>query len=188
MGEELYKKANGLDDEPVSNVLDEVVPKSIGNSTTFYKDLTERKDISLAFLVLSESVVERMIKKNIKFARTLSITVRDADLKFYQRQCKIFPSRNSEFFAKTAERLFYESFSHIKRVRLLGVAVSDFDEEWQLSLFNEDKKNKGLDELMLTIRNKFGKDKIVRGSALTNEKIAKALDREQLDKNMKDDN
>ncbi len=188
VGEELYKKANGLDDEPVSNVLDEVVPKSIGNSTTFYKDLTERKDISLAFLVLSESVVERMIKKNIKFARTLSITVRDADLKFYQRQCKIFPSRNSEFFAKTAERLFYESFSHIKRVRLLGVAVSDFDEELQLSIFNEDKKDKGLDELMLSIRNKFGKDKIVRGSALTNEKIAKALDREQLDKNMKDDN
>ena len=68
------------------------------------------------------------------------------------------------------------------------MAVSDFDEEWQLSLFNEDKKNNGLDELMLTIRNKFGKDKIVRGSALTNEKIAKALDREQLDKNMKDDN
>ena len=180
VGEELYKKANGLDDDKVSYVTDEIIPKSIGNSTTFYKDLTEKKDIELGFMVLSESVTERMIKKGIKLARTLSIVVRDSDLKFYQRQSKITPSRDSSYFAKIATKLFYESFSHLKKVRLLGITVSGFEEENQLSFFDEKKSE--VDEVMFKIRDKFGHNSIKRGSALTNEKIAKALDRVQLDK------
>ena len=186
VGEELFKKANGLDDEAVANVLDEVAPKSIGNSTTFYKDLTERKDISLAFTTIAESVAERMIKHNLMKARTLSIVVRDADLKFYQRQCQIPPCRSSEVFSKYALKLFKESFLSLKRIRLLGITVSGFEENSQLSFFEEKKDN--LDEIMHTIRQKYGHNKIVRGNALLDTKISSALDREQLDKKSEDEN
>ena len=185
VGDELYLKANGLDNEDVGYTYDKNMPKSIGNSTTFHKDLTERKDIELAFSVIAESVVERMIKKDIEKARTLSIVVRDSDLKFYQRQCQIKPCRNSEIFAKTATKLFYDNFSFIKKVRLLGITVSGFEEELQISLFDETDKGKDLDKIMYSIRNKFGHNSIKRGSALTNEKIASAFDREQLDKTKK---
>ena len=92
---DLYKKANGLDDEEVNGEYEQ--PKSVGNSATFYKDLTDLKDIALAFNTIAESVAERMIKHNLKQARTLSIVVRDADLKFYQRQCQMPPCRSSLF-------------------------------------------------------------------------------------------
>ena len=182
VGDDLYKKANGLDDEEVS--AEEESPKSIGNSATFYKDLTDLKDISLAFTTIAESVAERMIKKNIKVAHTLSITIRDADLKFYQKQCQIPPCRSSELFSKTAFKLFTENFTFLKRVRLLGISVSGFDERAQISLFDE--KTDKFDDIMSKIRQKYGHNKIVRANALFDSKISSALAREQLDKKSDD--
>lgn len=182
VGDDLYKKANGLDDDEVS--AEEESPKSIGNSATFYKDLTDLKDISLAFTTIAESVAERMIKKNIKVAHTLSITIRDADLKFYQKQCQIPPCRSSELFSKTAFKLFIENFTFLKRVRLLGISVSGFDERAQISLFDE--KTDKFDDIMSKIRQKYGHNKIVRANALLDSKISSALAREQLDKKSDD--
>lgn len=182
VGDDLYRKANGLDDEEVS--AEEESPKSIGNSATFYKDLTDLKDISLAFTTIAESVAERMIKKNIKVAHTLSITIRDADLKFYQKQCQIPPCRSSELFSKTAFKLFIENFTFLKRVRLLGISVSGFDERAQISLFDE--KTDKFDDIMSKIRQKYGHNKIVRANALLDSKISSALAREQLDKKSDD--
>lgn len=182
VGDDLYKKANGLDDGEVS--AEEESPKSIGNSATFYKDLTDLKDISLAFTTIAESVAERMIKKNIKVAHTLSITIRDADLKFYQKQCQIPPCRSSELFSKTAFKLFTENFTFLKRVRLLGISVSGFDERAQISLFDE--KTDKFDDIMSKIRQKYGHNKIVRANALFDSKISSALAREQLDKKSDD--
>lgn len=183
VGEDLYKKANGLDDEEVNGEYEQ--PKSVGNSATFYKDLTDLKDIALAFTTIAESVVERMIKYNLKQARTLSIVVRDADLKFYQRQCQMPPCRSSEVFSKYALKLFKESFFSLKRVRLLGITVSGFEESAQLSFFEE--KSDNMDDIMHTIRQKYGHNKIVRGNALLDTKISTALDREQLDKKSEED-
>ena len=44
-----------------------------------------------------------------------------------------------------------------------------------------------LDEVMLKIRDKFGHNIIKRGNALVDEKIAKSMDRVQLDKLNKDE-
>lgn len=184
VGEELSNKANGLDDEEVNLTSFQQVPKSIGNSTTFYKDLSDRKEIELGFCVIAESVVRRMIKNNIKNCKTVSIVVRDSKLKFYQKQCQILPSRSSQEISKTAIKLFFDNFSQISDVRLLGISVSGFDEDGQLSLFS--KQEGDIDEVVYQIRNKFGAGSIVRANALTNKKIASALDRGQLDKNSKD--
>lgn len=181
VGEELSNKANGLDDEEVKPTSFKQAPKSIGNSTTFYKDLSERKEIELGFCVIAESVVRRMIKNNIKNCKTVSIVVRDSKLKFYQKQCQILPSRSSQEISKAAIKLFFDNFSQIKDVRLLGISVSGFDEDKQLSLFS--KQERDIDEVVYQIRNKFGAGSIVRANALMNKKIAAALDREQLDKN-----
>ena len=181
IGEELYNKANGLDEEEVKLTIEQTAPKSIGNSTTFYKDLTDKKEIELAFIVIAESVVERMIRKNIKTCKTVAIVVRDSDLKFYQKQCQITPCRNSEVISKIAKKLFFDNFSYLRGIRLLGISVSGFDEDEQLSFFTQEDKK--LDEVMLQIREKFGHNSIRRGNTLNNEKISSALDRVQLDKN-----
>ena len=125
-----------------------------------------------------------MIKHNLKSCKTVSIVVRDSDLKFYQKQCQITPCRNSDTISKTAIKLFFDNFSFNRGVRLLGITVSGFDEDMQLSFFTKEEKN--LDEVMVKIRDKFGHNSIKRGNALINEKIASSMDRVQLDKNSDD--
>lgn len=186
MGTELYEKANGIDDEPVKFVTDKTEIKSVGNSTTFYKDLSDRKEIELAFMVIAENIVYRMIKKGLASAHTLSIVVKDENLKVYQKQCQFPPCRSSKVFAETAIKLFFANYKDMK-VRLLGISVTGFDESNQISMFEQTENTNEVDDVVYKIRNKFGRSSLQRGVALNNEKIAHTFDREQLDKEFNDD-
>ena len=185
VGEDLFKKSNGLDDDPVAFCDVNNTPKSIGNSTTFYKDLTRRSDIQLGFTVLAESVVERMIKCGITAAKTLSIVVKDSNLATYQKQCQLSPPCiNSMIYTSTAMKLFYDNFNHLKGVRLLGITVSDWcGDELQISLFDTNKPKKNLDKIMLDIRSKHGSQAIKKCNMMLDDKIANAFMHEHLDKN-----
>ncbi|MBO5909994.1 MAG: DNA polymerase IV, partial [Clostridia bacterium] len=167
VGEILYNSANGINDDEVAYLEDEYLPKSVGNSTTFYKDLTERKDVELGFTVIAESVVGRMIKHNISCAKTLTIVVKDAQLNTYQKQCQITPPcRDSGVYTRTALKLFYDNFSNLSGIRLLGITVTDWcDEFCQISIFDTPKKAKNIDDIMLKIRDKYGASAIKRGNA-----------------------
>lgn len=185
MGEMMHNHANGIDDDPVAFLSDEQIPKSVGNSTTFYKDLTEMRDIELGFTVIAESVVGRMINYELKCAKTLSIVVKDSDLQVYQKQCQLSPPcADSSIYTKTAVKLFKDNFMHIKGIRLLGITASDWcDEGCQVSLFDDAKPKKSIDAVMLKIRDKYGSGAIKRGNTMLDSKIAGSFDHEHLDKN-----
>ena len=187
MGEMMYNHANGIDEDPVAFLSDEQTPKSVGNSTTFYKDLTDICDIELGFTVIAESVVGRMINHGLKYAKTLSIVVKDSDLQVYQKQCQLSPPcADSSTYTKTAVKLFKDNFMHIKGIRLLGITASDWcDEGCQVSLFDDTKPKKGIDAVMLKIRDKYGAGAIKRGNTMLDGKIAGAFNHEQLDKHKK---
>ena len=187
MGEMMYNHANGIDEDPVAFLSDEQTPKSVGNSTTFYKDLTDICDIELGFTVIAESVVGRMINHGLKCAKTLSIVVKDSDLQVYQKQCQLSPPcADSSTYTKTAVKLFKDNFMHIKGIRLLGITASDWcDEGCQVSLFDDTKPKKGIDAVMLKIRDKYGAGAIKRGNTMLDGKIAGAFNHEQLDKHKK---
>ena len=185
VGKDLYNYANGIGNDDVALYTDFVVPKSVGNSTTFYKDLTDIKDIELGFTVLAENVTERMIKYNLEKARTLCIVVKDRELNVYQKQCKLkVPCRNSQVFTDTALKLFTENYKDIRYVRLLGITVTDFVDgytDYQLNMFESEpiyNKGKDIDKVVLNIRNKFGHKAIVKANNLYDKKIASTFDDE----------
>ena len=184
IGEQLYNSANGLDNEPVAYLDDNHTPKSVGNSTTFYKDLTDIKDIELGFTVIAENVVARMIKHNLTCAKTLSIAIKDSNLNIYQKQCQLTPPcRDSAIYTKTALELFNKNFNNLNGIRLLGISVSDWcDESLQLNMF-EQKSHSSIDDVMLKIRNKYGFNSIKRGNTLRDNKISSTFISEHLDKN-----
>lgn len=184
VGEMLYNHANGLDTDVVAYLTDEQTPKSVGNSTTFYKDLQNIKDIELGFTVIAESVVGRMIKYGLNCAKTLSIVVKDSELQVYQKQCQLTPPcRNSVIYTSTALKMFKDNFSHLKGVRLLGITASDWcGESNQISMFDSVKPKKSIDEVMIKIRNKYGLSAIKKGNTMLDNKIAEAFMHEHLDK------
>jgi len=184
IGEMLYNHANGIDDEAVAYINDEFKPKSVGNSTTFYKDLTKRQDIELGLTVIAESVVGRMIKHGLKCAKTLSIVVKDSQLNVYQKQCQLNPPcADSTIFTQTAVKMFYDNFKHINAVRLLGITASDWcDEAMQINMFDKPKSKKSIDNIMLNIRSKYGAGAIKKANVMLDDKIAQTFVHEHMDK------
>lgn len=180
IGGDLYEYANGNDNEEVEVYKENYIPKSVGNSTTFYKDLSSMKEIELGFTILCESVTERMIKYSLDKARTISITVKDNNLNVYNRQTKLsIPCRDSVVFTNECIKLFSKNFNKIPFVRLLGVSVTDFIDgstDIQLSFFDEEPKQKDLDKIVLGIRNKYGYSSIVKANNLYDKKIANTFD------------
>ncbi len=178
MGGVMHDYANGLDFSIVKKYDEADEIKSVGNSMTCYRDITDLDDARIMFSVLAESVSSRALKKNLGNASTLSITVRTEDLESFTRQMQLVPpSSFSDDIFDGAMALFEKNYSFSKNVRSLGVAISDFtDGEFQLSMFDDpnlyEKKLK-LAKAVGGIRDKYGNSSLTRGVNLKDKRISR---------------
>ena len=168
-GEVLWGYANGEDKTPVLREDESEDIKSVGNSITCYRDLTDEEDVKIMFSSLCDSVSERVRSYGLGKASGISISIRDGSLNWFTRQCKLDRPTvlADDFFAK-AMQLFRLNFRWESSIRSLGVSVFDFANQEQLSLSTEseeyDKKLKLL-ETVGELKNKYGSDAIRRGIA-----------------------
>lgn len=176
-GEVLWAYANGEDDSPVlkENEAEEI--KSVSNSITCYRDLTDEEDVKIMFSSLCDTVSERVRKYAVGKASSISISIRDGSLNWFTRQTKLNrPSVLSDDFFDKAMELFRLNFKWESSIRSLGVAVFDFIHEEQLSLSSEteeyDKKLKLL-ETVGDIKKKYGCDALRRGIAYKDKRLTK---------------
>ena len=177
VGEMLFEYANGIGNDDVKNFYHLDPPKSIGNSTTCYRDLTTDKEVMQVIINVSQSVVERMIESGHTFAKTIKLWFKDNSLQTYGKQCKLENSTLSDI-SKTAYKLFVEMYDWHLPIRSVGVTVCDFyDGTKQLDLFSSqtEQKQQKLDKTILEIREKFGEYAIQNGSALNDKRLSKRL-------------
>lgn len=174
----LWEYANGIDDSSVDPTPSD--SKGIGNSTTLSRDVTSREDACKTLLSLSESVAERLRKAG-QLAGMVSVEIKYSDFHSVSHQAALYsPSDTSRIIYDAACRLFDELWDH-SPIRLLGVRTSKLisaAEPVQLTLFDlgslsaakaepGSQKLAALDKAIDDIRNKFGKDAVVRGSLLS---------------------
>ena len=161
-GDTLYSFAKGYDSSPVKPLGYSPLPKSIGNSTTPFRDMENLQDAEIVLTVLCDSVCRRAREQGLS-AQTISINIRDTDLFIISRQRKLDRSTNisSEVLHHTLE-LLCENYTFRKPIRSIGVTLSDFTPDTiaqQTSLFEDeyqrDKKIK-LDKSLDTLKNRFG--------------------------------
>jgi DNA polymerase-4 len=164
-GEDLHKRALGIDDSPI-HTSHEV--KSVSNETTFSHDISDLQALYETLHSLSESVGRRLRKKNLKGA-TVKLKLRWSDFTTLTRQSTLTDPTNDdrEIYAAIKE-LFNKTWKKGKPVRLLGVGVTQFDQPVkQLSLWDvPNKKDINLFTAVDDVRQKYGKDSIMRGSDL----------------------
>jgi DNA polymerase-4 len=164
-GEHLHNYANGIDDSPVLENRERA--KGYGNSITLEYDVKSFSDAYKILLALSDSTAARMRADGMK-ARCVSVSIRDIDFndKSHQKRLSASSDITTEIFS-VCQSLINELWDTKKPLRLLGVTLSDVTDEddIQLSIFDSDKKDKErvIDKTVDSIRNKFGKDTIVRG-------------------------
>ncbi len=173
-GYTLYQFANGLDASPVKRIDEADEIKSVGNSTTTPRDLTELTDIKMVLYTLSESVAERLRALHKK-CTTVKIFIRDTELHAIERQKKVYPTFLSKDIAQAALELFEKNCKDIA-VRALGITAAELipDKEAMISLFQEEiSEEENLECAIDLIRRRYGQKAVFRSVMLMDSDIAK---------------
>ena len=172
----IHDYANGLDTTPVLRFDQLEKVKSIGNGTTFRRNLQEEKDIRTAVTGLSDTVAARLRRHKMK-AFGVKVDIKDPDLKVISRQQQLDnPANITDIIADTAMSIIRKSWKMHDPIRMLTITainLCDENQAQQLSLFADEnvlaEKGEKVERAMDDIRKKFGTDSIKFGSVIGND-------------------
>lgn len=160
-GNLLSQFANGSDKANVAFSVSRQDVKSIGNSTTAYRDLKSAEDIKIVAFVLSDSVARRLREQNMK-AWVVGISIRDKYLNSFTRQKKLsIPTDITEEIADSAVELFLKHRGE-NSLRSIGITLSELipaDSPVQMSFFcdaENSTKLRNLDCAVDSLKRRFG--------------------------------
>lgn len=164
--QEVFDRARGIDTRPVFD--SEADPKSISNETTYYSDTEDLQQILSTLRWLSDKVGFRLRKRHLA-GSCIQLKIRYSDFTTITRQKMLSQPTNldDEIFNVVID-LLKTNLSAGREVRLLGVGVSKLEEPaLQLSLWDDSvKKKTQLAEAIDTLKNKYGKQVIIRASSM----------------------
>ncbi len=175
-GTMLWEYANGLENSPVAHIDDKVKAKSIGNSTTYRRDLVSETDIRTALRALSDQVATRLRKENVR-AGGLKLDIRDPYFRTISRQIRLErPTNLANEIDEAALAILRGNWPENAPIRLLavtGIYLTDGEEDVQLSMFGKAEEDRGRDEqaerVVDEIRGRFGKGAIGYGRLVKND-------------------
>ena len=175
-GRQLRIFARGEDNEPVKWQKHKEDLKSIGNSTTLAKDITDRDEVKRWLYALAESVSARQRMADVGRASTVHLTVRNERFETFSWQTKVAPTALCGDIATTAFALFCKHYPLGAKVRLLGVTISGFDyhiEQLNLLDLTEDSygKKERAEDAVAKIRAKYGYASMQRGVVMADETL-----------------
>ena len=178
----LWQYANGIDDSVVET--QQAAAKGVGNSHTLSKDATTKEEAYTVLLSLADSVASRLRKTGV-YASMVSVEIKYSSFRSVSHQCLLNePANTAKVIYEIACTLF-DNLWDLSPIRLLGIRTSkltDALEPTQITLFDymntgettslpsspgkTTKKQENLELALDKIREKYGKDAIVRGSNL----------------------
>ncbi|HBT64555.1 MAG TPA: DNA polymerase IV [Ruminococcaceae bacterium] len=179
-GEELWLCANGYDSSQVAPADWQPVIKSIGNSTTMPRDLSEYNEVKITLMVLSESVAARLRQHDLQ-CDTVQISIRGTDLSWMERQGKLeIPACDSTSIYRKALRLFADNSRPGNPVRSLGVRARNlmprrYEQISILPSIQQAQRHEAIEEVLDGLRGRFG-DKIIQRGIMLSDKTLSALD------------
>jgi len=166
-GEMIWEFANGRDvslveTEPAEN-------KGYGNSTTIAFDVTDAQTAKLVLLSLAETVGSRL-RRDGKKAEMVSVSIKNNELHTVSHQAVLpVPSDITDEIYREACRLFDELWDK-SPIRHLGIHTGKLGEGSgrQINIFDHTdyEKLERLDAALDKIRNRHGKDSVMRASFL----------------------
>ena len=172
MGTQLYEYANGLDSAPVRSRYDAEPVKSVGNGTTFPRNLTTQEQVHAGIAMLADSVATRLRHYGL-YAGGVQVTIRDPDFHDRSRQCQMSaPTHLIRDLTETATDLVHQLWKPPTPIRAMTVTAIHLVPEGQayeqVDLFTpvprKDKQER-LEGAMDQIRKKYGNSAILFGAA-----------------------
>jgi DNA polymerase-4 len=137
-GLELWKKANGIDNNPVEPYVER---KSISTEQTFTKDTI---DIPMLYSLLAR-MVEKLafqLRSEQWLASTVTVKIRYANFDTETKQCRVAYTSVDHTLAKVAKELFDKLYQRRMRLRLVGIQFSGLVRgDYQMNLLKIRRKS-----------------------------------------------
>ena len=172
-GAQLHDYANGLESSPVRPQHEAEPVKSVGNGTTFPRNLTRWEEVRSGLAVLSDSVAGRLRRYGM-YCGGVALTIRDAQFRQFSRQTRLdSPTHLQKDIYHAARELARQSWHAPDPIRALTITAlyltEDADSFEQLDLLNreapkQNEKQEKLEQAMDAIRGKYGKGAITFGN------------------------
>jgi DNA polymerase-4 len=175
LGLQLYQYANGLDDSPVRRGGYGEGVKSVGNGTTFSRDLCTRDDIKTGIAMLSDMVAMRLRRHGL-YATGIQVTIRDPSFKTITRQMQLTRGTHlSQEIMNASMEIIDRCWKIPAPIRMLTVTalrpVPADELAVQLDLLSPSddrsrEKAESIEKAMDGIRGKYGSGAIGYGAAV----------------------
>ncbi len=125
VGRFYYHVVRGIDNRKVEPYRE---TKSLGAEDTFAQDLTTQEEMNAALAKIAAVVYERLQKAQLK-GRTLTLKIKYHDFKQITRNKSwLFPVGDLHAITETAQQLLAATDINNKKIRLLGITLSNFGE------------------------------------------------------------
>lgn len=175
-GTQLYTYANGLDDSPVAKYSERRAVKSVGNGITFKRNLTGRDDVRTALKAIADRVAGRLRAQGMR-AGGVKLDIKDPGFRVITRQLQLDrPTDLAADIHNAAMDLAERNWRFEDPIRLLTVTainLQDDAQDEQLSFdmldSGDEEQDRAMEEMLDSIRRKFGRHAIVFGSIVDND-------------------
>ncbi|HVU89560.1 MAG TPA: DNA polymerase IV [Pirellulales bacterium] len=168
LGMRFWQLAHGVDNR---KVVPDREAKTISHETTFASDISDVNALRVWLWELTEQVARRLRRHELK-GRTVHLKIRSHEFRTLTRARTLARPTDvtQEVWQAVAELLDELRASERFPVRLLGVGVSNLqkDAKAQLGLFDSEEhlKQRQLDKVADSIRDRYGANSIKRGTRL----------------------
>ncbi|OSZ79033.1 DNA polymerase IV [Chitinophagaceae bacterium IBVUCB1] len=154
-GVTIWNKANGVDN---SLVIPYTEQKSMSKNETFLRDTIDMDFLHRTLVKMVEDL-SFDLRKQQRLTGCLAVTIKYSNFDTEMKQSRIpYTSSDKAITVKVLD-LFKKLYSRRMLIRMLGVKFSDLvTGSYQISLFDDDKKDIALNRAMDNIRNRFGKE------------------------------
>lgn len=158
-GIELWKKANGIDNNPVEPYSER---KSISTEHTFLQDTIDMPKLNRVLLGMVEKLAYQL-RSEEWLASTVTVKIRYANFDTETKQCRVQYTSADHILTQTVTELFEKLYQRRMRLRLIGVRFSGLVRgTYQIDLFNDTEEMLALYQAMDRMKNRYGFDAVMR--------------------------
>lgn len=160
-GKELWKKANGIDENPVVPYSER---KSISTEDTFSTDTMDLLELRRILTGMSEKLAYQL-RQGKWLTSTVVVKIRYANFDTETKQSRVAYTSADHTLSRVALELFSRLYTRRMRIRLIGLRFTDLVHgNHQMNLFEDTEEQMNLYQTMDYLKNRFGADAVGRAS------------------------
>lgn len=163
-GIELWKKANGIDNNPVEPYTER---KSISTEHTFLQDTIDLDKLKRVLQGMVEKLAFQLRSEGW-LTSTVVIKIRYANFDTETKQCRVQYTSADHILMKNVTDLFNKLYQRRMRLRLIGIRFCGLVRgTYQINMFEDTEEMLSLYQAMDKMKTRYGFDAVMRGGGAT---------------------